>query len=71
MIDDMVVAEMRPVTPPEVSGPAMTGTAAEDMLNAYRPYVVTLVAAYDEAVKTADGKTEKPLGRAADHFSYR
>lgn len=72
MLVDMVVAEMRPVTPPAVSGPAMTGiTAANDILDANGPYVVAVVAAYDEAVKTTDGKTETQLGLAADHVSYR
>ncbi|KAK7706364.1 hypothetical protein SLS64_007704 [Diaporthe eres] len=72
MLVDMVVAEMSSVTPPAVSGPAMTGiTAANDILDANEPYVVAVVAAYDEAVKTTDGKTETQLGLAADHVSYR
>lgn len=63
---------MRPVTPPEVSSPQMTGTtAADDILNANGPYVVAVVTAFDEAVKTTDGKTETQLGLAADHVSYR
>lgn len=72
MLVDMVVAEMSSMTPPAVSGPAMTGiTAANDILDANGPYVVAVVAAYDEAVKTTDGKTETQLGLAADHVSYR
>lgn len=72
MLVDMVVAEMSPVTPPAVSGPAMTGmTAADDILDGNGPYVVAVVAAYDKAVKTTDGKTETQLGLAADHVSYR
>lgn len=72
LLIDMVVAKMKPVTPPEVSAPQMTGTAAaHDILNANGPYVVAVVAAFDEAVKTTDGKTETQLGLAADHVSYR
>lgn len=72
LLIDMVIAKMRSVTPPEVSAPQMTGTtAAHDILNANGPYVVAVVAAFDEAVKTTDGKTETQLGLAADHVSYR
>lgn len=72
LLIDMIVAKMRLVTPPEVSSPQMTGTtAADDILNANGPYVVAVVTAFDEAVKTTDGKTETQLGLAADHVSYR
>lgn len=72
LLIDMVVAEMKSVTPPTVSDPQMTGTiAADNILNANGPYVVAVVASYDEAVRKTDGKTETQLGLAADHVSYR
>lgn len=69
---DMVVAEIKPVEPPAVSGPGTRGaSAANDILNANGPYIVAVLAAYDNAVKTTVGKTQTQLGLAADRVSCR
>lgn len=47
----MAVEEMRSVTPPAVSDPQMTGTiAADNILNANGPYVVAVLASYNEEI---------------------
>lgn len=72
MLLNMVIEEMKPMAPPTVSRPEMTGiTAADDILNVNGPFVAAVVAAYDEALKATDGKTSTQLGLSADHVSYR